>query len=243
MGPQAITLTGIPADSRFARVMVAADFQMKRYAMHLDNAPIKDMPSFLDLMKAKKTRLHNMMPRWWLACNYDSIARSEDGLAWQIRGPGVKVMTEDEFIKADGTVTGTGKVNPVAQQWAKTMTDKYAELSRAAPVFGDLRNLMDVSVVAALIEKHGMLEKVGLELPQIMNQDDKLKTVSWFTPKTVATQCSFLKAGREYIITASGGVQVESWEVAQNTEPSAKVAETYLGTGRPRDGHWWWNKT
>jgi hypothetical protein len=241
MGPQAITLTGIPADTRFSRVMVAADFQMKRYAMDLDEAPIKGLPSFLDLMKAKRARLNNMMPRWWLACNYDSIARSEDGMAWQIRGPGVKVMTEDEFIAEDGTVSGTGKVNPVAQQWAKSMTDKYEELSRAAPIFGDLRNLMDVSVVAALIEKHGMLEKVGLELPQIMNQDDQLKTLRWFTPKTVSTQCSYLKVGREYIITASGGVQVESWEVAKNAETSAKVAETYTQAGRPRDGRWWWN--
>jgi hypothetical protein len=241
MGPQAITLTGIPPDTRFARIMVAADFQMKRYAMNLDEAPIKDLPSFIDLMKAKKTRLKNIMPRWWLACNYDSIARSEDGLAWQIRGPGVKTMTEDEFVAADGTVSGTGKVNPVAQQWAKSMTDNYGELSRAAPVFGDLRNLMDVSVVAALIEMNGMLEKVGLELPLIMNQDDKLKTRHWFTPKTVATQCSYLKVGREYIITASGGVQVESWQVAKNTETSGKVAETYQRAGRPRDGHWWWN--
>lgn len=241
MGPQAITLTGIPADTRFARIMVAADFRMKRYAMDLDKAPINGMPSFLDLMKAKKTRLKNMMPRWWLACNYDSIARSEDGLAWHIRGPGVKVMTESEFVAKDGTVSGTGTVNPAAQQWAKTMTDKYDELSRAAPVFGDLRNLMDVSVVAALIEKHGMLEKVGLELPLIMQQDEKLKTLHWFTPKTVATQCSYLKVGREYIITASGGVQVTSWQVASNTETTAKVAETYQNAGRPQEGDWWRN--
>ena len=32
-GPQTIQLTGVPTDSRFARTMVAADYEMKRVAM------------------------------------------------------------------------------------------------------------------------------------------------------------------------------------------------------------------
>src|SRR6185295_18149601 len=95
LGQQKITLTGVPAESHFARVLVAADFQMKRLAMHLEPAPIAELPSFLDLMKSKRVKLTNMMPRWWLACNYEPLAKSEDGLSWEIRGPDVKAMTED----------------------------------------------------------------------------------------------------------------------------------------------------
>ena len=30
------------------------------------------------------------MPRWWMACNYQPLVRSDDRLVWEFRGPGVK---------------------------------------------------------------------------------------------------------------------------------------------------------
>ncbi|MCY2986605.1 MAG: DUF1598 domain-containing protein, partial [Planctomycetota bacterium] len=83
MGPQEITFTGIPTDSNFARVLVAGDYRMKQLAMGLDKAPIPGLPSFLERLKAKNGLPGNAMPRWWLACNYEPLARSEDRLVWQ----------------------------------------------------------------------------------------------------------------------------------------------------------------
>ena len=64
-----------------ARILVAADYQMKRYAMDLETPPVRGLPSFLDLLKSKRGSTANMNPRWWMACNYDPMARSDDGLA------------------------------------------------------------------------------------------------------------------------------------------------------------------
>ena len=47
VGPQTITVTGVPDTSHFARVIVAADFRMKRLAMNFEPAPVDGMPSFL----------------------------------------------------------------------------------------------------------------------------------------------------------------------------------------------------
>ncbi len=241
MGPQHITLTGVPEDSHFARVMVASDFRMKRYAMHLEEAPIKGLPSFVELLKQKRGRLDNANPRWWLACNYEPLARSEDGLAWEIRGPGVKVMTEDDIRAGDGAAKGTGKKNPIAQEWAELMTDKYDELSREDPVFAELRNLMDLCVAAALIEKQGMLEKVGLELPLLAGSDSHLDFDRWNAPKHVSTSCSTMKVGREWIITASGGVDIDSWAVSEKSEINA-IVERVRETAKINSGkQWWWN--
>jgi hypothetical protein len=238
LGRQEITITGVPNTSNFARVLVAADFRMKRIAMKLEKSPLKELPSFLDMIKGGK--LDNMMPRWWLACNYEPLAKSEDGLAWELRGPGVKVMTEDEFIAEDGTVKGTGKANPVAQKWSELMTENYDELSAKEPIFGELRNLMDLCVIAALISKEGMLDKASLELPTILGENNKLELASNYAPKSIATQCSFVKSGREYVITASGGVDIASWEVA-----SKAVTEPAVGQVRqkaaPKSGGMWWN--
>ncbi len=122
MGPQQITITGVPETSHYARVLVAADFRMKRIAMQLEDSPVDGLPSFLQMLAKTRMRLTNMMPRWWLACDYDPLARSDDGLAWELRGRGVKVMTEDDLVADDGEVTVTGKQNPIAARWADLMT-------------------------------------------------------------------------------------------------------------------------
>jgi hypothetical protein len=222
LGMQHITVTGVPTDSHLARVLVAADYRMKRIAMHLDPSPLKSLPSFLEMQQQRKSISQNMMPRWWLACNYEPLAKGDDGLAWELRGPGVKCMTEDDFVEG-GKVVGAGKQNPVAKQWADKMTEVYGDLSKVDPVFGELRNVMDLCVIAALIEKENLLGKANVELPLLASADSPFKHEEWNSPAKVATQSSFLKVGREYIITASGGVEVTSWEVASKSEVSADV--------------------
>lgn len=98
LGMQKISVTGIPADSHFARVIVAADYKMKRLAMNFEPAPIKGLPSFLTMMKAGGSGMQNMLPRWWLEPNYESLLASPDGLAWEFRGASVKAVTEEDFV-------------------------------------------------------------------------------------------------------------------------------------------------
>ena len=175
LGMQRITLHGAPPDSHFARVLVAADYHMKRIAMNLDSSQVKGLPGFLDLMKANSAKLENMMPRWWLACDYEPLLRSEDGLTWQIRGQGVKAFTENDLLNKDGAVVkkGAGSKNATAQKWADKMTDNYSELSKANVVFGDLRNIMDLCVVTALIEKEALMAEAGLQLPLLTNPSSR----------------------------------------------------------------------
>ncbi|MFM8703289.1 MAG: DUF1598 domain-containing protein, partial [Planctomycetia bacterium] len=49
MGPQRVTVGGVPGDSRFARVLVAADYRMKRVGMGLEPAGIAEVPSYLSM--------------------------------------------------------------------------------------------------------------------------------------------------------------------------------------------------
>ncbi|MCY2989213.1 MAG: DUF1598 domain-containing protein, partial [Planctomycetota bacterium] len=242
MGPQEITFTGIPTDSNFARVLVAGDYRMKQLAMGLDRAPIPGLPSFLERLKAKNGLPGNAMPRWWLACNYEPLARSEDRLVWQLRGPGVKAMTEDELVdRSSGQVQGTGKADPIAKAWADRLTEKYEELAKKDRIFTEVRNLMDMSVVAALIAHEDLLGLAGCDLSLLTAPQSQFAVSKGTPPKHVSTQCSFLKIGRNYVITASGGVQITSWEVAENIVLDAKVKETH-GKCVPSAGKaWCWN--
>jgi hypothetical protein len=240
LGNQKITITGVPDTSRFARMLAASDYKMKRIAMQLEDSPLAELPSFLSMMQKSGAKLGNMMPRWWMATNYEPLVRSEDGLAWELRGQGVKVMTEDDYVEG-GKVTGTGKQNPLAKKWADEMTKHYDKLSVKEPVFGDLRNLMDLSVIAALIQKEGLLEKAHLQIPTLQGPESKFELVFWHAPKTVATQCSFVKRGAEYIITASGGVEINSWEVASKSTVNPAVGSVRSKSMAHATDSLWWN--
>ena len=242
MGPQQVTYTGVPANSHFARVLVAADHRMKQLAMKLENAPIRGLPSYLDMLKSRRQLPGSATPRWWMACNYEPIARSEDKLAWEIRGPGVKALTENDFVAADGTRQGAGVQDPLAKQWADLLTEKFVELSKKDAIMAELQSIMDMCVVAAVIEKEdlaGLAGGAGFSL--LTDPDSKFKTEDWFVPQSISTQCSYLKIGRNNVITASGGVEVESWAVASRQEIDPQIEAVRTKAAASAAGGWWWN--
>src|SRR6185295_8097670 len=101
LGPQVISVVGVPAVSHFAQVLVAADYRMKRLAMKFDEAPVRGMPSFLDMARVG-SRGGSLSLRWWLAPAYESVAVDEERTAFEIRGAAVKALTEDEMVTASG---------------------------------------------------------------------------------------------------------------------------------------------
>lgn len=234
VGPQTITVTGIPATSHFARVIVAADFRMKRLAMNFEPAPVDGMPGFLTMLKGRAA--NNIMPRWWLAPNYEPLQRDNDGLAWEVKGQGVRCMTEQDFIDASGQKQHSGKAEPTAQKWADTFTQKFEDLAREDSSFGQLRNVMDLAVVGALMAKERLTERSGMQAPNLMN-DQPLD--EYPAPRSVPSQASFVKAGRNWVVSVSGGVQIFPWQVADHTAVSNDLASTH--SARPAEAKsWYW---
>jgi hypothetical protein len=238
LGPQTISVGGVPGSSRFALVMVAADHQMKRLAMSFEPSPVKGLPSYLSMLSPSR---NIQTPRWWLAANYEPLLKDEEGLAWQLRGTGVKCLTEEDHFNQNGGREHTGKANPLAQKWAETMTAKFDELSAKNTIFGSLRNCMDLAVVASLIMQEHLADKVDCRLDLLMDAK-QLPIEEYQVPKQVATQASFVKKGNNYIISASGGVLFQPWAVIRDSKIDSsavaargKVVETVKAT------NWWWN--
>jgi hypothetical protein len=240
-GPQQVTITGVPDTSHFARVLVAADYRMKRIAMNLERSPVKELPSYIEMIRNMTTSAINKSnPRWWLACNYQPMAATEDGLAWELRGPGVKAMTEDEKVSPEGKRTALGKASPMAQKWSDLMTEKYEALAGREAVFGDLRNLMDMCVVAALMQKENLWEKAGLSAPLLTDSSSELKPEVWHAPKTISPEISLLHGKNGTIVSASGGVAIESWQVADRKETVPEIAEVRKRASKSGGRGMWW---
>jgi len=240
-GPQQVKLGGVPANSHLARILVAADYRMKRLAMNLDPAPIAKFPSYVDLIKNAGTKSANVNPRWWLACNYQPLAKSPDGLVWQLRGQGVKCLTEDEIVTQQGAVKGTGRTSPAAEKWANLMTEKFDELAAKETIFAQLRNVMDLCVVAALIDQHDLCSQAGCTLPLLTSQDSDLLSFDWYPPKQLPPQCSFLKTRRGWVVTASGGVQINAFQVVSNVAEDNAIRALHDQAANSSTPSWWWN--
>ena len=240
MGEHTITLTGVPEDSRYSQVLVAADHRMKRLAMGLDRSNARNMPSILEMAEKAGASRMSGAPRMWMECNYDGVATDEAEAIYELRGQGIKTLTENAMFDGQGQSKVVKKQNKYAERWARKLTERFEEVSQVEPVFRDLRNLMDLSVIAAIISKNQMLDKMGLEIDAITG--DAVQMPSRPVPSSVPTACSFVNIKGNYVVTASGGVQVDSWAVAGNTSVDTKLAKTSAMALAANDGNrWWWN--
>lgn len=237
LGPQTITLSGVEPTTHFARVLVAADYRMKRLGMGFEEAPIAKLPSFLQMSGGGTG---DLFPRWWMAPNYEALQATPERDAWELRGTGVKVMTEDAHFAETGERKTTGKVNPIAKKWADSMTDRYEELSLKLPIFAELRGLMDMAVVTALIVKEDLPSKANLDLGVLL--DGTVTTRNFEAPKQTPTQASFLKKGSQYVISASGGVDLDPWKIVDEVATNEGLAKLKSKAAiDPTMSRWWWN--
>jgi hypothetical protein len=239
MGMQQITVEGVPATSHFAQVLVAADYRMKCLGMNLQAPPhgVK-LPSYLQMLPSNSSIVGT--PRWWMEPKYDPLVRDKDGLAWELCGASVQTLTEDSLFGASGQRQSTSKANPLAKKWAENMTDQFDALALAEPVFGELRNCMELAIVGALIVKERLPDKAGYSLPVLMSSPD-LRPAEFNAPKHVPSQTSMLPKGQKFIVSVSGGVAINSWIIADNTKESDDAAPIRAKAAPSNDTKWWWN--
>ena len=101
----------------------------------------------------------------------------------------------------------------------------------------NLRNVMDLAVVGALVAKERLTERAGFQAPNLMN-DQPLD--EYPAPRSVPSQASFVKAGRSWVVSVSGGVQIFPWQVADRTEVSKDLASTH--GEKPAGKSWYWQR-
>lgn len=238
VGSQVVTVDGVPGDSRLARVLVAADYRMKRIAMGLEESGVAGLPTYLSLVPpgGRATAL----PRFWLEAEYDPIARDPDELAWKFGGRRMKCLTESDLAGPAGLQRGAAGQDKIAAEWCAAMTREYDALAAKQPVFAELVNSVDLAVVAALIQGRQLAQRAGLDIGLLLDAK-RLPLTAYDVPKSVPTVASGLKKGRAWVLSASGGVKVQPWQFATATRDDATLTEARQAalSGRPKTG-WRW---
>jgi len=96
---------------------------------------------------------------------------------------------------------------------------------------------MDLAVVGALLAKERLTERAQLQIPNIASE---MQLAEFPAPRSVPSQASFVKAGRSWVISVSGGIQIFPWQVADRTEVSEKLAAAK--TEKPAGTSWYWQR-
>ncbi|MBT5123078.1 MAG: DUF1598 domain-containing protein, partial [Planctomycetaceae bacterium] len=212
MGRQDVEVFGVNPQTHLAKTLVEADYHMKLIGMGLVPG-VPGMNSYMDNLKqvAEKTGTPQSisMLRWWFTTNYNSLHATKDGQAFEIIGSGVKVLSENELIGKLGNRVATGKSDPLTQQFAIEFTKNFEQLSRQYPVYGELRNVFDLALIAMLIKSEDLHTRVQWNLDYFLNENG-YRVVQAVSPTEVESVISHrLVGGKTVLAGVSGGVLLD----------------------------------
>jgi hypothetical protein len=110
----------------------------------------------------------------------------------------------------------------------------------ADPVFGELRNCMQLALVGALVVHERLMERADCSLPA-MAQDSMFKTAELPAPTQVDSRTSMVKSGNKWNISVSGGVNIRPGEIVSKAQESAAPVEARGKAVRTGKSCWYWN--
>jgi hypothetical protein len=248
LGPQDIRVWGIAAGSHVGQVLVEADYRMKLVGIGLDpGGPA--VPSYLDMIEVPPGTDPPAMEtlRWWFTEHYDAVVASPLADAFQIRGTGVQVQSENELITPLGERVHTGRAEPNNARFARNFTAHFAALAEQEPVYAELRHMFDLSVLAAILDGHDVAQRIGWDYGCFARPDEYVIPLQ-NPPRTVETVINHRVIRDRHIVAAiSGGVVVNPWPAvkrADQTGDSAAALQKVASESRraPRSQNvWWWD--
>jgi hypothetical protein len=245
LGLHNVSVHGLSPRTHFAQVMVEADYRMKLIGIGLEPPPVK-MATYID--RASPTEVsRNALQRWFFTPHYDCVRVAEDNLAMELVGQGVKLIGEAELVQGDGNRAAAGHAqNKASQAFCDAFTANYPQIALRNPVYGQLRNLIDVAVAAAFIQKQDYYAQAGWRI-EFFGDERRFPIETYETPKTVETACTARWKGTRLMTPVGGGVQIEPVQAVQprnllkDEDGAVKQARAKISVGGLADGQWWWD--
>ena len=159
----------------------------------------------------------------------------------QLGSTGARLIAETEFVASNGERVQARRRNRASLGFATDFTRKYAALARAEPIYAELRNVMDLSIIAAAIQFLDTYNKCDWQPGLFV--DSSLFDVQTRKPiSKLPTAVNAVWKGRRLLTPVGGGVSILTGNVLASTR---LVDETILDE-RPdipldlKDEQWWW---
>ncbi|MEM6654513.1 MAG: DUF1598 domain-containing protein [Planctomycetota bacterium] len=240
LGMQSITIGGVSPKTHFAQVLVEADYRMKLIGIGIERPPVR-LTSYVDRANPAQVS-RNALQRWYFVPDYERIAVSDDGLAMQMVGEGVRLIGEDEFVRLDGSRKGVGRSNGASGAFTAAFTKMYSQLAAKSPVFAQLRNCIDLAVAAAFIQDREFY-RVADWRAEVLGDESRVPVETQNAPQQVETAVTSLWKGSTLMTPIGGGVQIRPTESLDSSKIAAddgKIAKAREQVRQDADA-WWWD--
>jgi hypothetical protein len=247
LGLQDVEVNGVPVESRIAQVIFEADYRLKLIGIGKLHAG-HGIASYFDILpKTDGVKSQKMDAlRWWLSMKYDAVTHSPDRNVFQIEGSAVLCQSENEKISAKGQRIHTGQSEAANHMFAQSFTDHYAELAADDPVFADLQNIFDLSLVAALLSDNRVGDRLGWDLG-VFAAGGAYQPATFQPAKTIQSVVNHrVYNGKDIVVQVAGGVDGRMQNVLQDRnvcrEAGALASEKSKGRApQLPEGRWWWD--
>jgi hypothetical protein len=244
LGLHNVTVRGVSPKTHFAQVMVEADYRMKLIGIGLEAPPVR-MATYIDRASASEGS-KNAMQRWFFTPNYDCVKVADDDLAMELVGQGVKLIGEGELVAASGArVAGPGQ-SKASSLFCQAFTTNYPQIANRSPVYGQLKNLIDIAIAAAFIQKQDYYSQAGWKM-EVFGEEGQYRIETYETPKAVETAVNVVFKGSRIMKPVGGGVSMEPTRAVQtdhrlkDDKGAVKQAHDSIKPDALAQGQWWWD--
>jgi hypothetical protein len=229
-------------------VLVEADYRMKLVGIGLEEGTlgVSSYLSSLELGKDGSPPPMNVL-RWWFTLNYDSLTATDRRDAFELRGPGVKVLSENEFLTEQGERVHTGDSDVPTRQFTQSFTKHFDKLATKYPIYAELRNVFDLALLSAVIESHDLPGQVGWHMTHFGPGGDYQPQLGTAPTEVDSVMNHRMLGGKHIVAAISGGVKVDTAGLASR---DTVKTDTYglmtaeHGGSKPKElprRAWWWD--
>lgn len=175
-GPQQTVIGGVPRNSHHARVMIEADYRMKKLSQGLESLP--GLSSCLDLTIAEARKSIDAtgrlpaggasMSRFWFHLAQGEPTYLEGEGSVLLARCNVVILTEAQRSTSDGKLVDSGGEDANAQAFAAQLSGQFETASTYFPDFAELANLFRLSAVLRTLHLQRATSQARLDLGYLL---------------------------------------------------------------------------
>ena len=218
---QEVNVYGIPFHTRFAKIMVQADYKMKKYVDGSESLPFEDYSCLIDIYIAKMIRdvENNESPplvmtnwnRFWFYPGPQFLTES-DNIVRIDRCP-VYLLT-NRIYHSGGQLRDSRQVDCLAEKFAEYITLNYNKIKKVLPIYQELENVFRFVALSRAIHLKSAHEKSGIDLSYLLHQfpipvDSVNKELPGCFSMKSDTIWQSATTGFCYALPSCGGVEID----------------------------------
>jgi hypothetical protein len=175
---QKVTVGGIPPQTRFGRIMVEADYYMKKLVDGSDTLSVEGLKSLVDM--AMEVAQRDITRGGRISLQMNPLNRFEfypgeksfyqdEGIVC-IKKCQVALLTEKQFLSKTGEITGAGQPDPLAESFARNFTTKYDQVANQKPIYAQLKGLFRFVALANAMKSRDVVSLAGISLDYLLKR-------------------------------------------------------------------------